>query len=140
MERRRGIARRGTTALAVLAAVVAGCAPGIRRVSTPDAAFIYGFFDVPEKVGSANCVGIIQAEKVGIAGRAGCMMTSPEGLFYIEDVPPIRHNVHAFYVDNTHNSLGSMAKPFAVKPGELRLWGIYKYEVVSKPFLVGQGT
>jgi hypothetical protein len=125
-------------ALAVLA-VPTGCAPGLRKVSTPDGAFIYGFFAVPDKVGDANCVGIIQDEKVGIAGRAGCMSTSPEGLFFAEDLPPMRYNVHGFYVDNTFNALGAMAKPFALKPGEFRLYGIYKYEVVSKPFLVGQG-
>jgi hypothetical protein len=139
MVRRLAAAPRVLAALALVAAASAGCAPGLRKVSTPDGAFVYGFFAVPEKVGDANCVGIIQDEKVGIAGRAGCMSTSPEGLFFAEDLPPMRYNIHGFYVDRTFNALGDMAKPFAVKPGELRLYGIYRYQVVYKPLLVGQG-
>jgi hypothetical protein len=138
LQRRLATAPRVLAALAVLAAAT-GCAPGLRRVSTPDGAFIYGFFAVPEKVGDANCVGIIQDERAGIGYRHGCMNTSPEGLFFAEDVPPMRYNIHGFYVDNTHNALGDTAKLFTVRPGELHLYGIYRYQVVSKPFLVGQG-
>ena len=125
--------------LAILAALATGCAAGLRKVGTPDGAFIYGFFAVPEKVGGANCVGIIQDEKAGIGYRSGCMSTSPEGLFFAEDVPPMRYNIHSFYVDDTFNSLGNMAKTFSVRPGELHLYGIYRYQVISKPLLVGQG-
>jgi hypothetical protein len=131
MERRLASASRVLAALALVA--LAGCAPGLRTVTTPDGAFIYGFFAVPEKEGDVNYVGVIQAERVGIAGRAGCMPTSPEGLFFIEDVPPIRHNVFSFYVDGSAHQLGDMAKPFPVKPGELHLYGIYQYRKLSDP-------
>lgn len=135
---RRG---RPTTAIALAAlaaAALGGCANGLHRVSTPDAAFIYGFIAVPEKAGDANCVGIIQDEKAPIGYRHGCMNTSPEGLFFAEDVAPGRYNIHGFYVDRTFNSLRGIAKLFPVKPGELHLYGIYRYEVVSRP-LIGQG-
>ena len=132
MQRRLATAPRVLAALAVLAAAT-GCAPGLRRVSTPDGAFIYGFFAVPEKEGDVNCVGLIQAERVGIAGRAGCAPTSPEGLFFIQDVPPIQHNVHNFYIDLNAQQLGDMAKPFSVRPGELHLYGIYQYRKISDP-------
>jgi hypothetical protein len=123
--------RSSSLALVAVALGLAACAPGIRTVPTNDGAFIYGFFAVPEKVGTANCVGIIQAEKVGIAGRAGCMATSPEGLFFIENVPPMKYNVHGFYIDLAFNSLGDMAKPFPVKAGSMHYYGAYRYEKVS---------
>ncbi len=133
----RAVAPARAAALAA-ALALAGCANGLHRVSTPDAAFIYGFIAVPEKVGSANCVGIIQDEKAPVGYRHGCMNTSPEGLFFAEDVAPGRYNIHGFYVDRTFNSLRGVAKLFPVKAGELHLYGIYRYEVVSKP-LIGQG-
>lgn len=128
----------GIICAGLLLASATACAR-IRTVDTKDAAFIYGFFDVPQKVGAANCVGIIQDEKVGIAGRHGCMMTSPEGLFYVENVPSMRYNIHSFYVDNEFHSLGSMAKPFLVKPGSMHYVGTFKYHRVSDPGMLTKG-
>ncbi len=124
----RRVARLAAALL--LAAAAAGCAH-VRTVTTPDAAFVYGFFDVQEKVGAANCVGIIQNEKVGIAARHACMATSPEGLFFVQDVPPMLYNVHSFYIDDTFQSLGAMAKPFAVKAGSMHYYGSFRYQRVS---------
>ncbi|MGB8931258.1 MAG: hypothetical protein WCC48_08430 [Anaeromyxobacteraceae bacterium] len=128
--RQRRPFRAAAATLALLA--LAGCAR-IRTTQSKDAAFIYGFIDVPEAVGSASCVGIIQDERVGIAGRHQCMMTSPEGLFFIEDVPPMRYNIHGFYVDRTFNSLGAMAKPFAVGAGEMHFVGSFRYRELERP-------
>lgn len=115
------------------ALVLAAACARVRTVETKDAAFIYGYIDIPEKVGTANCVGIIQDERVGIAGRHQCMMTSPEGLFYIENVPPMRYNIHGFYVDRTFHSLGAMAKPFAVAAGAMHFVGSFSYQVLEEP-------
>jgi hypothetical protein len=55
------------------------------------------------------------------------------------DPPPVRHHLPVFHVDDTSNSLAKFKEPFPVKEGELHLYGIYRYEVVSNP-LIGQAT
>ncbi len=125
-------------AAALLLASLAACAR-VRTVQTQDAALIYGYFSVPHSVGDVSCVGIIQDERAGIAGRHGCMMTSPEGLFFIENVPPMRYNIHAFYIDSAWHGLGDMAKPFAVKPGSMHYVGSFRYQKVSDPGLLKAG-
>lgn len=132
--------------LAVAAALVLVAGPGclsaapIRQTRGPEAAFIYGFFDVSGKKGAElGCVGIVQDERVGGSFRQGCMATLPDGLFWLEDAPPVRHHLPVFHVGDTSNSMAKFKEPFPVKEGELHLFGIYRYEVVSNP-LLGNGT
>jgi hypothetical protein len=134
--------RRG--GLAVVAAVALAAGPGcvahIRQTSGPEGAFIYGLFDVSgTKDGAVSCVGVTQDERVGLAMRHGCMSTMADGLFFLEDAPPVRHYLHGFLMDQTYNSLRGFQEPFPVKEGELHLYGVYRYEKISDPF-IGNGS
>jgi hypothetical protein len=96
--------------------------------------------DVSGKKGAEiGCVGVVQDERVGGSFRQGCMAGQPDGLFWAADVPPIRHNLHGFHVEDTYNSLVKFRQPFPVNEGELHFYGIYRYEVVSNP-IIGKGT
>jgi hypothetical protein len=140
--RPRSLARRaaGLLAAGLLLASASGCT-GIRTVESRDGAFIYGFIDVPEDVGWANCVGIIQAEKTaaGIGYRNGCMATSGEGLFFIQNVPPMRYTIHGFTIERNHHNLGPLAKPFAVQAGSMHYVGTFKYRLISEPGILKAG-
>jgi hypothetical protein len=136
--------RRGGLALAAAVVLVVGpgclSAPPIRQTTGPEAAFIYGFLDVSGTKGAGlDCVAIVQDERVGGSYRQGCVAPLPEGLFWLQDAPPVRHNVPLFHVGNTTYSMAKFKEPFPVKEGELHLFGIYRYEVVSNP-LLGNGT
>ena len=142
MVNRRSIPRRGAECVltALLLASLPACAR-IHTVESRDAAFIYGFIDVPENVGWANCVGIIQEEKTaaGIGYRNGCMATSGEGLFFIQNVPPMRYTIHGFTIEKNHHNLGPLAKPFTVQAGSMHYVGTFKYRLISEPGLLKAG-
>ncbi len=140
--RPRSFVRRaaGLVSAGLLLASASGCT-GIRTVESSDAAFIYGFIDVPEDVGWANCVGIIQEEKTGagIGYRNGCMATSGEGLFFIQNVPPMRYTIHDFTIEKNHHNLGPLAKSFTVKAGSMHYVGTFKYRLISEPGILKAG-
>lgn len=140
MVNRRSIPRRGAECVltALLLASLPACG-GLRTVEGRDAALIYGFFDVPESVGDANCVGIIQDERAGIGMRHGCMATSGEGLFFVENAAPGRYVIHGFYVDDVSHSLGPAAKPFLVAPGSMHYVGTFRYRRIVEPGVLRAG-
>jgi hypothetical protein len=108
----------------VVAAALAACAPRARAPApSDDGGFVYGFLEVPPALGPPSCVALIEADHDPVAGgRHGCMATSPDGLFWQEDLRPIRWVVDGVQVGGTFHRLASPA-PFAVAPRALHFWG-----------------
>lgn len=117
---------------------LAGCALNseVRTTDEPDAALIFGFFDMKEAPFELGCVRITQDEKKGIAYPQSCMTTFADGLFFIENVPPMKYHVPFFYAGGKLHTISSDEKDlFKVRAKSLHFYGAYKYKVVNKDLL-----
>jgi hypothetical protein len=123
------------TIVAVLALLLAGCALNseVRISKEPDAALIFGFFDMKEAPFELGCVRLTQDEKKGIAYPQSCMNTYADGLFFIENVPPMRYHVPFFYAGGKLHTISSDEKDlFKVRAKSMHFYGAFKYKVVEK--------
>jgi len=121
-----------------VALLLGGCALNseVRISDEPDAALIFGFFDMKEAPFELGCVRITQDEKKGIAYPQSCMTTFADGLFFIENVPPMRYHVPFFYAGGKLHTISSDEKDlFKVRARSLHFYGSYKYKVVNKDLL-----
>jgi hypothetical protein len=123
--------------LAGFAAALAlgGCALNseVRTTTEADAALIFGFFDMKEAPFELGCVRITQDEKKGIAYPQSCMKTFADGLFFIENVPPMKYHVPFFYAGGKlHMISSSESDLFSVKPKSMYFLGSFKYKVVTR--------
>jgi hypothetical protein len=118
--------------------LLSGCAaanPQVRTSPTEDAALIYGFYDMSDAPFELGCVRITQDERAGIAYRQSCMTTLKNGLFFIEDAPPMRYHVPFFYAGGKLHMLSSeRADAFSVAPRSVHFLGTYKYKVIDRSF------
>jgi hypothetical protein len=116
--------------------VLTGCAaanPQVRTAPTEDAALIYGFYDMTEAPFELGCVRITQDERAGVAYRQSCMTTLKNGLFFIEDAPPMRYHVPFFYAGGKLHMLSAeRADAFSVAPRSIHFLGTFKYKVVDR--------
>lgn len=123
-------------AIVGLAAILlGGCALNseVRTSTEADAALIFGFFDMKEAPFELGCVRITQDEKKGIAYPQSCMTTFADGLFFIENVPPMRYHVPFFYAGGKLHTISSDEKDlFKVRPKALHFYGSFKYKVVTR--------
>lgn len=118
--------------------LLGGCALNseVRISEEPDAALIFGFFDMKEAPFELGCVRITQDEKKGIAYPQSCMTTFADGLFFIENVPPMKYHVPFFYAGGKLHTISSDEKDlFQVRARSLHFYGSYKYKVVNKDLL-----
>ena len=90
---------RAAVVMLLCTLVLSGCAvnPEVRTTTEGNPARIFGFFDMADAPSPLGCVRITQDERVGIAYRQSCMSTAASGLFFIENVPPMKYNVPFFY-------------------------------------------
>jgi hypothetical protein len=126
--------------LAGFAAALAlgGCALNseVRTTTEADAALIFGFFDMKEAPFELGCVRITQDEKKGIAYPQSCMKTFADGLFFIENVPPMKYHVPFFYAGGKLHTISSDEKDlFNVRAKSMHFYGSFKYKVVDKGLL-----
>ena len=123
------------TFIALAALSLAGCALNseVRISDEPDAALIFGFFDMKESPYELGCVRITQDEKKGIAYPQSCMTTFADGLFFIENVPPLKYHVPFFYAGGKlHMISSSESDLFSVKPKSMYFLGSFKYKVINR--------
>jgi hypothetical protein len=128
-------ARVGWVAVALL---FGGCALNseVRTSDAPDAALIFGFFDMKDAPFELGCVRVTQDEKKGIAYPQSCMNTYADGLFFIENVPPMRYHVPFFYAGGKLHTISSDEKDlFKVRAKSMYFYGAFKYKVVNKDLL-----
>ncbi|MGH8481115.1 MAG: hypothetical protein ACRES8_01475 [Nevskiaceae bacterium] len=123
------------TLAAVTALLLAGCALNseVRTTDEPDAALIFGFFDMKEAPFELGCVRITQDEKKGIAYPQSCMKTFADGLFFIENVPPMKYHVPFFYAGGKLHMISSdQEDTFSVRAKSMYFLGSFKYKVVTR--------
>jgi hypothetical protein len=119
----------------VAALALSGCALNseVRMSDEPDAALIFGFFDMKEAPFELTCVRITQDEKKGIAYPQSCMTTFADGLFFIENVPPMKYHVPFFYAGGKLHMISSdQEDTFNVRAKSMYFLGSLKYKVVTR--------
>jgi hypothetical protein len=127
-------------ALAVsLGLALAACGPRARTSASraapaDDRAFVFGVLQVPEKLGAPGCVALIEAAHERPAGAAhGCVAMAPDGVFWIADVRPTRWVVDGVVAGGKLHRFGEAARPFAVQPGALHDWGVFRVVTDAAP-------
>ncbi len=119
--------------------VLAGCAvtnPQVRTTTGPDAALIFGFFDVTDGPGWLESVTLAQNERAGIAFRESSMTTFEDGLFFMENIPPMGYVIPRFRTGRTLYSLGQTADDMIMVPaGGMVFVGAFKYKPAGGGFL-----
>ncbi len=121
----------GLTALLILS----GCAlnPSVRTTTEDDAALIFGFFDMSESPYALNCVKMTQDERSGIVYRQSCMTTLPSGLFFMEDIPPMKYHIPFFNAGGKLHMISASERDLIdVPPQSLAFIGSFKYKVHDK--------
>ena len=123
--------------LAIPAFVIsmAGCAvnPGVRTSTKPNASLVYGFFDMKESPYALQTVTITQNEKVGIVYRQSIMTTYTDGLFFMENLPPMKYHVPFFRAGNVMHVLSSDERDlFTVAPATMVYLGAFRYRDPKK--------
>lgn len=115
--------------------VLSGCAlnPSVRTTMDNDAALIFGFFDMSESPYELNCVTMTQDERAGIVYRQSCMTTLPSGLFFMENVPPMKYHIPFFNAGGKLHMISSSEQDLVdVPPQSLTFLGTFKYKVMDK--------
>jgi len=115
--------------------VFSGCAinPSVRTSVEPDSSLIFGYFDMSESPYELSCVTMTQDERSGIVYRQSCMTTLPSGLFYMENVPPMKYHIPFFNAGGKLHMISSSEQDLIdVPPQSLVFIGPYKYTVHDK--------
>ena len=115
--------------------VFSGCAinPSVRTTLEDEASLIFGYIDMKESPYTLECVRITQAERSGIAYRQSCMNTLPSGLFYLENIPPMKYHIPFFYADGKLHTVSSDEKDLInVPPKMIAMVGPFKYKTTEK--------
>ena len=119
----------------LVSVALAGCAvnPQVRTSEEDNAALIFGYYDMSEAPFELGCVRITQDERAGIAYRQSCMRSFSNGLFFIENVPPMKYHVPFFYAGGKLHMISSDSKDaFPVSPRSLHFLGSFKYKVLYR--------
>ncbi|HEU4996752.1 MAG TPA: hypothetical protein VFT29_18175 [Gemmatimonadaceae bacterium] len=115
--------------------VLGGCKvnPEVRTTPDDNAALIFGYYDMSESPYELGCVRITQDERAGVAYRQSCMTTLKNGVFFLENAPPMKYHVPFFYAGGKLHMLSSdKADVFAVSARSFYFLGAYKYKVVDR--------
>jgi hypothetical protein len=121
--------------MAALGLVLGGCAlnPEVRTSVDDNAALIFGYYDMSEAPFQLGCVRITQDERAGIAYRQSCMRTLANGLFFLENAPPMKYHVPFFYAGGRLHLISSDSKDaINVPPRSLYFLGSFKYKVLYR--------
>ena len=115
--------------------VLSGCAlnPSVRTTMENDAALIFGFFDMSESPYKLDCVKMTQNERSGIVYRQSCMTTLPSGLFFMENIPPMKYHIPFFNAGGKLHMISASEQDLIdVPPQSMVFIGPYKYKVLDK--------
>lgn len=115
--------------------ILSGCAlnPSVRTTIEDDAALIFGYFDMSESPYELSCVTMTQNERSGIVYRQSCMTTLASGLFYMENVPPMKYHIPFFNAGGKLHMISSSERDLVdVPPQSMVFIGPYKYKVYDK--------
>jgi len=107
--------------------------PQIRTVMGDEASLIYGYFDMSESPYTLKSVRLTQGERFGIAYRQSDMETYNDGLFFIENIPPMKYHIPWFMAGGKMHSFGGhMEEVFEVPPKSIIFIGTFKYHDPKK--------
>lgn len=125
-----------TAALVLLAAVFSSCAtvnPQVRVEPGDQACLLFGYIDMTQSGETLQKVMITQDERAGIAYRQSGMKTYKDGLFFMQDLPPMRYVIPFFYAGRKIYSLMPKEKDaFVLEPGTVVYVGAWKYHDPKK--------
>ncbi len=116
-------------------ALMTACAanPQVRTTAEDNGALIFGFYDMSEAPFELGCVRLTQDERAGIAYRQSCMRTFKNGLFFLENAPPMKYHVPFFYAGGKLHMVSSeRLDVFDVPARSLLFLGSFKYKVVNR--------
>lgn len=126
--------KRGIAALILL--VLSGCAainPPVRTTTEGNASLIYGFFDLSKAPAPLDSVRLTQGERAGIAYRQSDMTTFNDGLFFVENVPPMDYHIPWFMAGGVMYSFGGNAEDLMHVPSSSLVFvGSYTYHDPQK--------
>jgi hypothetical protein len=131
----RYLPRWAKVLMAALGLVLGGCAlnPEVRTSADDNTALIFGYYDMSEAPFQLGCVRITQDERAGIAYRQSCMRTLANGLFFLENAPPMKYHVPFFYAGGRLHMISSDSKDaINVPPRSLYFLGSFKYKVLYR--------
>ncbi len=115
--------------------VLSGCAlnPSVRITTEDNASLIFGYFDMSESPYELSCVTMTQDERSGIVYRQSCMTTLASGLFFIENIPPMKYHIPFFNAGGKLHMISSSEQDLIdVPPQSLAFLGSFKYKVHDK--------
>lgn len=115
--------------------VLSSCAvtnPSVRTSTDADASLIVGYFDMSDAPYQLGCVRITQGERAGIAYRQSCMKTLSSGLFFVENVPPMKYHIPFFYAGGKLHMISSERQDvFELPPHSVVFLGAFKYKPIA---------
>jgi hypothetical protein len=107
--------------------------PQVRTDPGENSSLLFGYIDMS---GSGDILGevyLTQDEKSGIAYRQSPMRTYKDGLFFMQDLPPMRYVIPFFYAGGKLYSLRPDEEDaFQLPPNTLAFVGSYKYHDPKK--------
>ena len=116
--------------------LLVGCAavnPQVRTQPDENSSLLFGYFDMTGSGDILSGVHLNQDEKVGIVYRSSAMKTYRDGLFFMQDLPPMRYVIPFFYAGNTLYSFRPDEEDaFQLPPDTLAFVGAYKYHDPKK--------
>jgi hypothetical protein len=105
----------------------------VRTAADDNSALIFGYYDMSEAPFQLGCVRITQDERAGIAYRQSCMRTFANGLFFLENAPPMKYHVPFFYAGGRLHLISHSNKDVIDVPAQsLYFLGSFKYKVLYR--------
>ena len=115
--------------------VLSSCAvtnPAVRTSTDADASLVVGYFDMSDAPFDLGCVRITQGERAGIAYRQSCMRTLSSGLFFVENVPPMKYHIPFFYAGGKLHMISAERQDVSdLAPHSMVFLGAFKYKPVA---------
>ena len=122
--------------LILMFSFLTGCAavnPQVRTVPDENSSLLYGHFDMTGSGDVLSGVYLTQDERAGIAYRQSAMRTYKDGLFFMQDLPPMRYVLPFFYASNTLYSFRPDEEDAFQLPADTLVFvGAYRYHDPKK--------
>ena len=121
---------------AALVFSLASCAaidPQVRMEPGDEACLLFGYIDMTDSGDTLEKVVLTQDEKIGIIDRQSSMKTYADGLFFLQDLPPMSYVIPRFYAGgNTYGLPHEDEDAHILEPGSLTYVGAMKYQSLEK--------
>ena len=107
--------------------------PQVRMEPGDEACLLFGYIDMTGSGDVLGSVMLTQDERSGIAYRQSAMNTYKDGLFFMQDLPPMRYVLPFFYAGGKLYSLRPDEEDaFILKPGSFAYVGAWQYHDPEK--------